>query len=209
MGTRAAGVALFLPVPLVLALFTRQPLGARASLALGVALMLTHRLYARPWALARADRRCLWCAGAVTSGPALELSEPFGSTTWRACSEDHLRRLRRVLGWASRHPLLLKLGILGALAAFLVGAALASGARGPAMDDWVAGFRLAIALTVLSLALLGPRAEPVEDDPLALPFPVHIQALISTAWVLWLFRVIGCVWLVQGAGQALRRLGAL
>lgn len=30
------------------------------------------------------------------------------------------------------------------------------------------------------------------------PFPVHIQALIGTWAVLWLFRLVGLVWLVQG-----------
>ena len=28
-----------------------------------------------------------------------------------------------------------------------------------------------------------------------LPFPVHIQALLGTAWVVWLFRVVGLWWL--------------
>ena len=30
-----------------------------------------------------------------------------------------------------------------------------------------------------------------------MPFPVHIQALIGTAVMLWLFRIVGVVWLVQ------------
>ncbi len=45
---RLLGLLLFLPVPLVLWLLTRQPLGTLASLAIGFALMATHRLYARP-----------------------------------------------------------------------------------------------------------------------------------------------------------------
>jgi len=55
MPDRLLGILLFLPVPVVLVLFTRAPLGVGISLALGVGLMLTHRLYARPFALARAD----------------------------------------------------------------------------------------------------------------------------------------------------------
>jgi len=80
---RLLGLLLFVPVPLVLWLFTRAPLGALPSLGLGILLVATHRLYARPFALARADRRCLWCAGAAVSGPAFSVAEPFGVTTWR------------------------------------------------------------------------------------------------------------------------------
>ena len=45
MRDRLLGLLLFLPVPLVLWLFTRQPLSTLASLAVGFALMATHRLY--------------------------------------------------------------------------------------------------------------------------------------------------------------------
>ncbi len=210
MGLRLAGIALFLPVPLVLALITRFPLGATASLACGVALMLSHRLYARPWALARADRRCLWCAGAAAHGPALSLHEPFGVTSWRACSNDHARRLRCVLAWAARHARFLQVGILGPLGVFLVGVPLAlrfasdPGAAGALAS---AGFRLAIALTVLPFALLAPRAQPAPAEPIAVPFPVHIQALIGTSAVLWLFRLVGAAWLLLGLRHVSARLG--
>ena len=48
MTDRLLGLLLFLPVPLVLWLFTRQALGTLGSLANGLALTATHRLYARP-----------------------------------------------------------------------------------------------------------------------------------------------------------------
>ena len=88
MATRLTGVLLFLPVPLVLFLFTRAPLGILPSLGIGIALVLTHRLYARPWALARAHRRCLWCgadiaawAGTSHSNPVARPSEAPASST--------------------------------------------------------------------------------------------------------------------------------
>src|SRR5262249_48919652 len=80
---RFSRVLLFLPVPIVLVLFTQAPLGPGVSLALGIVLMLTHRLYARPYALARADSRCLWCAAAALDGPRLAVDEPPATTTWR------------------------------------------------------------------------------------------------------------------------------
>ena len=199
MSDRLLGLLLFLPVPIVLFLFTRAPLGIAWSLALGVAVMLSHRVYARPFARARASRRCLWCGGAAsTDGPPFEVEEPLGTTGWRACGEAHGVRARRFLRWAGDHRRFLQIGILGSLAAFLVaGAVVAAGAasaqRYPAAVNAV---RLAIALTVLPLGLLATRGAAPSDDPLRPPFPVHIQALIGTWAVSWLFRVVGVAWLI-------------
>ena len=197
MPDRLIGVMLFLPVPIVLFLFTRAPLGIGGSLALGVALMLSHRVYARPFALARSMRRCLWCGRAAPEGPTFDIEEPLGLTRWRACGDAHGMRAQRFLEWAGAHRRLLLIGILGTLGAFLLAAAaraagLADGRRYP---DAVNLFRLAIALTVLPLGLLATRGTAA-DAPLRPPFPVHIQALIGTWAVSWLFRVVGVAWLI-------------
>ncbi|HZM52917.1 MAG TPA: hypothetical protein VFE68_20605, partial [Vicinamibacteria bacterium] len=159
MSDRLTGFLLFLPVPLVLFLFTRAPLGIAWSLGVGVALMLSHRAYARPFALARASRRCLWCGRAVADGPAFDVEEPLGTTRWRACGMPHAERARRFLAWAGAHRGFLLIGILGSLAAFLLAAAaLAAGlADRRRYPDAVNAFRLAIALTVLPLGLLATR----------------------------------------------------
>lgn len=199
MSDRQLGILLFLPVPFVLGLFTRAPLGVGASVGLGVLLMATHRLYARPFALSRADRRCLWCGGAAGDGPLVPLEEPSGPTVWRACGEPHLESLTRVFGMAFRWRWLLRAGILGSLVLFLFGALLATfGRSGPVtFADASAAFRLGVAVTVLPFgwlaALVGPRTAP----PLRIPFPVHIQALVGTAVMLWLFRIVGVLWVVQ------------
>ena len=200
------GALLFLPVPVVLLLFTRAPFGPLASLGLGVAIMLTHRLYARPWALARSARRCLWCTRPVEGGPELVIEEPFGTTTWRACGADHADQVRRFLGWAGAHGRFLKIGILGTLAIFLVAAVLAAfGRLGPLVHaDAVALFRLGIAITVLPLGWLALRRPP-DAGPLRVPFPVHIQALVGSWTVMWLFRVVGAVWVVQALVHVMRR----
>ena len=202
MGARLAGALLFLPVPAVLWLLTRQPFGTAASLGLGVALMLTHRLYARPFALARADSRCLWCGSAVGDGPRLSVAEPFGVTRWRACGADHAARVAGLVTWAAAHAQFVRAGNLGTLVVFLLAAGPASAGRlGPVhAADTVAFFRLGIALTVLPLSLLGARPAPAFETPRS-PFPVHIQALIGTRAVLWLFRVIGAVWLYLGGAH--------
>jgi hypothetical protein len=205
---RLAGILLFLPVPVVLVLFTRQPLGPWLSLGLGVAIMLTHRLYARPFALARSGTRCLWCGGSAGDGPPLELREPLGRTAWRTCSADHQARLGRTLGWAIRRRAFLAILILGSILVFLVGAIAAAAMWPPWLQpaDPVAGFRVGVAIAVLPLGWLAPLRGPTEPPRGMLPFPVHIQALIGTAWVLWLFRLVGIWWLVAGALHLASRL---
>ena len=204
---RVVGFLLFLPVPTVLWLFTRQPLGPWASLGLGVALMATHRLYARPFALAWAGRRCLWCGGAAGEGPHLELEEPLGRTSWRACGGGHADLLARTLGWAAERRPFLAVGILGTLAVFLAGAVAAALGWSASVDpgDPVALFRLGVAATVLPLGWLGPSG-PLPSTGRRLPFPVHVQALLGTLWVLWLFRLVGLWWLGAGLLHFARRL---
>ena len=206
MRDRLLGATLFLPVPVVLFLFTQAPLGKALSLALGVALMATHRLYARPFALARAERRCLWCGGAA-EGPELMVEEPLGVTRWRACTEPHARRARRFLDWAGAHSRFVLLGILGTLAVFLILAVVSVARPLGALRyaDAVNVFRLGIAATVLPLSVLGVRDRATASDRLRTPFPVHIQALIGTSSVIWLFRIVGAVWLVLAVVYVARR----
>jgi hypothetical protein len=203
---RLLGALLFLPVPFVLFLFTRAPLGAAASLALGVALMSTHRLYARPFALSRADRRCLWCGRPAPSGPELMVEEPTGVTRWRACGEPHALRARRFLNWAGAHGRFVQVGILGTLALFLVLAVLAAGRPAGELRyaDAVGVFRLGIAGTVLPLSILGASGG-AGPSRLRTPFPVHIQALIGTSAVRWLFRIVGVTWLALAIAYLARR----
>lgn len=213
MPARVTGLLLFLPVPVVLLLFTRAPLGVLLSLALGVVLTLTHRLYARPWALGRAVSRCLWCGArippAATTATELAIEEPLGRTLWRACQEPHARALRATLTWAGRRAALLKPGILGTLAVFVAWAGAAGGGwtGSASYDDAVAFFRLGIALTVLPLGWLASRASVAPEATLGSPFPLHVPALIGLWSVLWLFRLIGLLWLVQGGLHVAQRLG--
>jgi hypothetical protein len=206
--SRATGILLFLPVPIVLWLFTRAPLGVPVSLGLGVVLMVTHRFYARPFALRHAQERCLWCGGGSGDGPQLEVRDPLGVVAWRACTPAHRDLVARLVTWAGAHARALKVGILGTLALFLPMSLLADqGWLGPATyADAVALFRLAIAASVLALALLF-RGAPAAVDRLHSPFPLHIQALIGSAAVLWLFRLVGVAWLLLVVLHVARRAG--
>jgi hypothetical protein len=205
---RLLGLLLFLPVPCVLWLFTQRPVGVVPSLTAGLLLVATHRLYARPFALARADRRCLWCGAAVEGGTEIAVTEPFGPTRWRTCGDDHLRPLAGTLSFAGRHSLLLRVGILGSLGLFfaMVVASAVGHSGGLTMADATAAFRLGVAFSVLPLGWFGARSAAME--PYVPPFPVHIQALIGTRAVLWLFRWVGIAWLVLGVIHLAERFGA-
>lgn len=207
MRDRLLGLLLFLPVPCVLWLFTQRPVGVVPSLTTGILLVATHRLYARPFALARADRRCLWCGAAAGPGPEIVVAEPLGRTSWRTCGPDHLRSLAGTLSFAGRHSPLLRVGILGSLGLFLAiaVASTAGHAAGLTPADATAAFRLGVAASVLPLGWLGAGSAAAE--PYVAPFPVHIQALIGTRAVLWLFRWVGAVWLALGVIHVAARFG--
>ncbi len=207
---RLVGILLFLPVPAVLVLFTRAPLGLVASFALGIALMGTHRLYARPWAVRRAARRCLWCAGAVHGPRPLHVAEPGGTNAgWCACCPAHADRALRLLAWAQRTRGLLVAGILGGLVVLLAGTALAArGMLGPVVPrDAADVFRLMVALAVLPLGWIGPISA-LPRGPVTVPFPVHIQALVGSLVVAWLFRLVGLWWLVDAGTALAQRLAS-
>lgn len=213
MATRLTGVLLFLPVPLVLLLFTRTPLGILPSLGIGIALMLTHRSYARPWALARAHRRCLWCgadvAATALSAVELVLEDPLGRASWCACREAHARPVRAVLAWAAPRRRFLTFGILGTLGVFLAWAA-GSQWLAPSRleyDDAVAFFRLGIAACVLPLGWLSARSDAAFGEAPRSPFPLHVLALVGLRTVLWLFRLVGLLWLAQGSLHLAQRCG--
>lgn len=195
---RLLGVLFFLPVPLVLWLFTAAPLGVYASLGLGIVLMLTHRLYARPFALARSDERCLWSGATIGGGPRIELVEPLGETVWRVRDEAYEQRARAFLGWAARHARFVRIGILGSILVLLLGSVAAQSGLAGGLEHahFASVFRLGVALTVLPLGWLGPRSREEAIGTLRVPFPVHIQALVGTFLVVWLFRLVGIAWLV-------------
>jgi hypothetical protein len=210
-------------VPAVLVLFTRMPFGVLPSLAAGLTLMLTHPLYARPWAVRHARRRCLWCGGSVPgddhsgAGQALPVTDPRGLVSWNACGEEHRQSLIGILRIAARHGALLRGGILGTVTVSLVAAVLADrGWAGPfRVSDATALFRLGVGLTVLPLGWMGPRLRPPDGagagagnaaEPLRAPFPLHLAALIGVNAVLWLFRLVGLIWLAQGAFHVVERV---
>jgi len=209
MRDRLVGVLLFLPVPIVLCLLTQLPLGVFYSVGIALPLMISHRFYARPWALGRGRRRCLWCGSAAVEGPLVVIEEPGALTTWRCCGGHHGLYLRGTLERAWKLRAWLKGAIFTGLALVVfIPLAAACGVAGPLRAaDGVAAFRLLVALAVLPLAGLRFRSGRLTDRPVPAPFPVHIQALIGTWAVLWLFRLVGLIWLALALLHVAKRSG--
>jgi len=202
MQDRLAGILLFLPVPVVLTLLTRFPLGLLWSPLLAAALILTHRLYARPFALKNARRRCLWCGAPVPTAQLLQqVMEPSGETTWAVCGSEHAHRLALFLSWLQRHSPPIRIGILGSLILYLVlFLPLALGYATPWSPPQIAAaFQVGVAITVLPVGWLAARSRGGAPQAVPrVPFPIHIQALIGTLGVVWLFRLVGLTWLFIG-----------
>ncbi|NJN64503.1 MAG: hypothetical protein HC882_06210 [Acidobacteria bacterium] len=173
-------------------------------------LMASHRVYARPFALANADSRCLWTGLTIASGPRLDIEEPLGRTTWRCRGEHERVRVSNFLDLAARYRIVIRFGILGVLSSFLILAVIVDrGHLAPLQrEDLVAYFRGAIALIVLPLGLFGPYARARAPGIVRAPFPVHIQALIGSAAVVWLFRIVGSIWLGLALWHLASRAGA-
>jgi hypothetical protein len=195
----AQGVVLFLFIPLVLFVLLRQPAGPGGSVAIGLAIMLGHRFLAAPWMAKFADVRCLWCGG-VGRGRALAVVASGREWRMTACSESHATRVARFLGFVSRFRIVIGLGIFVPLA-WLVLASLAAAAGRPLLPHATNAFvfRVVVAGTVVS-ASIAPFAFAFSapEPPLRCPFPLHNLFLLGIRNVLWVFRIVGAWWLVDG-----------
>jgi hypothetical protein len=213
---RIQGVLLFLFIPLVLFLFLKQPIGPGWSVALGLAIMVGHRLVAAPWAAKFADVRCLWCG---RDGIGRTVPVFASGRQWRmnACSDTHAALISRFLGTIFRFRVPLAIGIFVPLA-WLILASLLSAAGRPLLSHATSAlvFRVAVALTVVT-ASLAPFADPTFfrrspssvlpspfsvgrsplDQPLRCPFPIHNLSLLGIGNTLWVFRLVGAWWLID------------
>lgn len=195
------GILLFLFVPLVLYLFLGQPLGPGWSVAIGLAIMFGHRVIAAPWAMKFADARCLWC-GRV--GVSIPVGVRSGGAAWPlgACSAGHAAAARDFLGAAFRFRRQVAAGIFLPLG-WLIGASIAAASGHPVLPHPASAllFRVVVAATVVaaSLAPLLARRAAGDGGTLRCPFPVHNLLLLGIGNTLWVFRVVGAWWLIDGA----------
>jgi hypothetical protein len=193
------GVLLFLFIPLVLFLLVRQPAGPGWSVAIGLAIMFGHRFLAAPWMAKFADVRCLWC-GRVGAGRTLPVVASGRTWQMTACSDSHGMQVTRFLGFVFRFRASIGLGIFLPLA-WLVVASLAAAAGWPLLPHATnaLAFRVVVAATVVA-ASIAPFAFAfaAPAPPLRCPFPLHNLFLLGIRNVLWVFRIIGAWWLIDG-----------
>jgi hypothetical protein len=197
---QATGIVLFLFIPTVLVLFVRHPAPIAASLLAGIALIVGHRALARPYMAAARARKCVWCNGRLPPDAVSQpLLVPGGQLELRVCAA-HASLLARFLAFVDRARLPLRLGIFLPLVALLAG--LATSALTGRDATWLASvtawFQLIVGLTV-NVAALGPfLARPVADGEPRAAFPVHNFYLLGVRTLLWIFRLVGIVWIVVG-----------
>jgi hypothetical protein len=204
-GLTAAGVALFLFIPLVLYLFVAHPAPVGGSLAAGVALMLGHRFLARPHMRRALAGKCLWCNRALAAAPAgaadpaetLALHSGGGDWTARFCP-GHRAPAARFLAFVERAAWPLRLGIFAPLLLLLAALAATTLGRRPWVDLATATdlFRLLVGLAV-NLAAWGYLAAG-ERAPERVPFPLHNFTLLGIRALLWIFRLVGIWWVAVG-----------
>ncbi len=198
MSLTLQGVALFLFIPLVLVLFLRQPLGPAPSVLLGLVVMFGHRFLAAPWARRHAPDRCGWCARPGGGGVALQVEA--GGEAWQvwACCRRHATLVARFVSLARRWRVAIASGIFLPLA-ILLGGTLAGAAGWPLLSRDVNAlqFRVIGALTVVS-ASLGYLLVREPDERLRCPFPLHNLLLLGIRQTLWIFRIVGAWWIVDG-----------
>lgn len=201
---RLMGIALFAFIPLVLVLYLRRPFGLGPSIGLGLAIMIAHRFVARPFMDRWVDRRCFWC-GRDLDGASVDA--PFRSNNAvvpaRACSEAHAANLTAFARTVARGRTVLRALIVLPVLIYLVNAALTV-AELPAipLDDAVWLFKLPIAAAVVTLSFAWPLGRTMTNDP-AIGFPPHNLFLLGVVNTLWIFRIVGLLWLAQGVWAAI------
>jgi hypothetical protein len=200
---QAAGVLLFLFIPLVLYLFVRHPEPVAASLALGIALIAGHRFLARRYMAWVVPHKCLWCNRILP--PALDASSQTldlaagGRLVPARCCAAHRAPAARFFRWLYLARLPLRLGIFVPLLLLL--AALTATAAGHAQQlaPATALFQLLVGVTVSAaawgLVLIRP---PAGNAAIPVPFPAHNFFLMGVRLLLWIFRLVGAWWIYVG-----------
>ena len=184
---------LFLFIPLVLFLYVRHPEPIWASLVAGVALMMGHRLLARPYMERVLPAKCAWCNRVLPpeGGETLDLGE-----IQARCCPGHRTPAARFFAFLDSWRWVLRVGIFVPLLLLLATLAAAAFGREAPVEEVTALFKLAIGITV-NLAAFGYLFAQ-DRSPAAVPFPAHNFFLLGVRNLLWVFRLVGIWWIWQG-----------
>ena len=206
---RLRGILLFLFIPAVLVLYLRMPFGLAPSVPVGIALMIGHRFLARPFLDRHVGARCFWCGGALDPGAGV--ATPFTSrgktVPARGCDERCGGRTRAFARAVAALRPVLAILILGPVFVYLANALLwIAGIEAIPLDAARWGFKIPIAAAVVGLSFAYPIGARLDREP-AIDFPVHNLFLLGIGNTMWVFRLVGMWWLLDGAWR-LARLAA-
>ena len=200
----AAGVVLFLFIPLVLFLFVRHPVPVGVSLGAGLVLIVGHRLLARPYMKRVAAVKCVWCNRILPAAPegkrAGEISildlRSGGKVVKARCCAIHRKPAAKFFTFLHTWRWPLRLGIFTPLLFLLIALAASAAGQPAPVELATAWFKLVIGVTVnlAAFGYLGAR----ESGPLDVPFPLHNFFLLGVRNLLWVFRLVGLWWIWQG-----------
>jgi hypothetical protein len=184
------GVLLFLFIPLVLILFLRYPFGVFLSFFIAIALMIAHRLIARPFFLKKVRSRCFWCGKTSKHRTSMEVN----SIKLEVCDRGCIYRTRKFLTFANRYKLSIRIGIFVPLLWYIVTMVLNEIGIFSFPMEWnhfIFQFFIAITVVTISFAY---RFAP-ESQQSRFPFPLHNLFLLGARNTLLVFRYIGIWWL--------------
>ncbi len=203
---QAAGVLLFLFIPIVLYLFVRHPAPIALSLVVGVLLMACHRFLARPYMDRAVPYKCLWCNRVLP--PALDGStrtldlEVGGKLVPARCCAAHREPAARFFRCLHLARLPLRIGIFVPLLLLLAALTAAAAGHPRPLAVSTALFQLLVGATV-SAAAWGYRLvrPPAAAVAIPVPFPAHNFFLLGVRLLLWIFRLVGAWWIYRGLEQ--------
>jgi hypothetical protein len=200
---QAAGVILFLFIPLVLFLFVRHPVSVGLSLAAGIVLMIGHRRLARPYMERALPWKCVWCNRVPPQGMDLLELKAGPQVLPARCCTAHRDPAARFFSFLQAWRWPLRLGIFVPLLLLLLALLATALGRQVPLAAATALFQLIVGITVNAAALgylfLRPQATPIP-----VPFPVHNFFLLGVRILLWIFRLVGIWWIWKGLSFFLR-----
>jgi hypothetical protein len=202
---QAAGVILFLFIPLVLFLFVRHPASIGLCLAAGIVLMISHRRLARPYMERVLPWKCVWCnrvlpradATGTAAGTSLVELEAGPHLLSARCCTAHRDPAARFFSFLQAWRWPLRLGIFVPLLLLLLALLATALGRQVPLAAATALFQLIVGITV-NTAALGYLFQRPLPAPTPVPFPVHNFFLLGVRILLWIFRLIGIWWIWKG-----------
>lgn len=202
---RFQGALLFLAIPLVLVLYVRMPLGLVASVPAGIAIMVAHGFVARPFLARHVGARCFWCGrdleGAGFDAAFVSRGAPVPA---RGCSDQHAANVVAFVRTLSAWRVALLVLVVVPVVFYLVDALLAIVRAAPVPLGIAATiFKTSIAAAVVALSFAWPLGRRMARAP-ATAVPAHNLFLLGIRNTLWVFRIVGVVWLAQAVLAGIR-----